>query len=432
MSAKMLKEFLLSNYYQAICSSNSLETFKIIQENKIDILLLDLLPDQIEDKSLFDLLDNEKNAAINIILLTNTTTEQNKFEFLSKGVDCILDKPLNFDELLIKIRILLQNKKQIDDLKYLSDKNILYSQNEAVRQLLASLSILIISEDEDFLNSYNSLLKELNVTVLLAKDKEEAIKLFLEHQPELCLLNNQFKQCDPLDIFSYLNNIDQNDAIFLLALDQYDNDLVDRIIDLGFNDYLLTNYFEQEFRHIIYKKLLYKASQDFLKSFIYKREKLAFRDDLTGLFNQKYFKHYEQFYNNDNKIYLIVCDIDDFKTINDCYGHNIGDKALEAIGKAIKLAIRKDDIAIRYGGDEFTVIFNDITFETAYGISDRIKNMLNNLQILSNEGEIVALSISIGLCSNKPKDSLEYLFKRADELLYKAKKSGKNALCYQD
>ncbi len=160
----------------------------------------------------------------------------------------------------------------------------------------------------------------------------------------------------------------------------------------------------------------------------------AIHDSLTGLYNNHYFyKEFEDEIEKSkryNRIFsLVMFDIDDFKLINDRYGHIAGDKALKHLSDCIKKTIRKDvDIAARYGGDEFVIIFPNTSAENTYKVCTRLLETVRNTPVVAGENTF-NITLSMGI-SEFPKDGEEsyFLFNHADEALYLSKRKGKNRI----
>lgn len=157
--------------------------------------------------------------------------------------------------------------------------------------------------------------------------------------------------------------------------------------------------------------------------------KIATIDELTGLYkgdvlNVFIKKIFEKTKRKKSIFSFIMIDIDDFKNINDTYGHQKGDEVLSKISSLIKKNIRKMDIAFRYGGEELCVIFPDTNKDDTFQIAEKIR-----LAIFEEYKDNMKITISIGISSNEniyDKQDEEDIIKKADELLYKAKNSGKN------
>lgn len=158
-------------------------------------------------------------------------------------------------------------------------------------------------------------------------------------------------------------------------------------------------------------------------------EKLSKTDALTGLYNHKTFHGYldkliEQSERTDMKLQLALIDIDNFKTINDTFGHWVGDLILRRVAEGIRHSLAADDFAARYGGEEFAVIIADKSAEMAYRAAESIRLAIAGE--LHDELNGQPVTVSIGVCAYEPGLGKESLFKGADAALYKAKRSGKN------
>jgi diguanylate cyclase (GGDEF)-like protein len=127
---------------------------------------------------------------------------------------------------------------------------------------------------------------------------------------------------------------------------------------------------------------------------------------------------------NRYQIYFCIAtyDIDDFKHINDTYGHDMGDKVLIEITNEIRNSIRKTDLLFRIGGEEFMIIFSKNLMQEAYEVVEKTRVDISNMSIIENE----KITISIGITEVKKDDTPNLIYERADKLMYKSKKNGKN------
>ncbi len=163
-----------------------------------------------------------------------------------------------------------------------------------------------------------------------------------------------------------------------------------------------------------------------------KLEYFAARDPLTGLYNQRIFwelfdYEIERAKRHNYKFSLFIIDLDNFKLINDIYGHNFGDQVLKEIGRILEKIFRKEDIIARYGGDEFAVILPYTGPEQAESIAKRLVKAFEEFSIEAPNGKIIKVTSSIGVAvfPDHGQDSRE-LFILADSMLYRAKEAGKN------
>lgn len=154
---------------------------------------------------------------------------------------------------------------------------------------------------------------------------------------------------------------------------------------------------------------------------------LANTDPVTGLYNHRAFFEQCESRLKEGALYLMVLDLDDFKQINDTFGHLAGDEVLKQVGRLLHEATRRVDVLGRVGGDEFAVLCPGVTTdEIAERIAQRIIGKING-----GAGATIGrpVHISIGIASKQPDDTVRGLFQRADEALYAAKHKGKNVSC---
>lgn len=151
-------------------------------------------------------------------------------------------------------------------------------------------------------------------------------------------------------------------------------------------------------------------------------------DALTNLYNHMSFHEFYdkalEFADRGASFHLALIDIDNFKAINDTFGHRTGDTVLADVARVIRERISPADIAARYGGEEFALLLFEQTFEDAYGLVDRIRAEIAETGHAELQGRTV--TISAGIKSYSSTSSKKSLFEDVDALLYAAKRSGKN------
>jgi diguanylate cyclase (GGDEF)-like protein len=158
-------------------------------------------------------------------------------------------------------------------------------------------------------------------------------------------------------------------------------------------------------------------------------------DELTGLYNKRFF--YLQLEvetartrRTGQTCTLIAMDLDNFKNVNDTYGHYTGDQLLSQFAGVLNKSVRPTDFACRFGGDEFFVIMPSSGIYESLGVSRRIQNSLRSADFAAYNANGRRVSVSIGLAAYEPFHdmSVEAFLQRADANLLKAKKSGKNQI----
>lgn len=168
-------------------------------------------------------------------------------------------------------------------------------------------------------------------------------------------------------------------------------------------------------------------------------KRLVITDDLTGLFNQRYFyiqltKEIERAKRHSRPLSMLLIDIDMFKDFNDRYGHWEGDYVLKKIGEILIKNVREIDMAFRYGGEEFAVLLPDTKHEDAINVAERIRKAVSQTVFypftLDGQPDVVSKTVSIGVTEFHHEDNMKSFLKRVDNALYQAKKSGRNMVEY--
>jgi diguanylate cyclase (GGDEF)-like protein len=156
------------------------------------------------------------------------------------------------------------------------------------------------------------------------------------------------------------------------------------------------------------------------------------RDGLTGAYNRRYLeetldREVARCRRHERPIAVIMIDVDDFKSINDAYGHMIGDQVLREVAQRLQTVSRKDDVLARFGGEEFTVVMVEANVEHAVEIAERCRIAIESEPVQATVGPI-PVTISLGVAAPSPEDlgtSVD-LINEADERMYEAKRAGRN------
>lgn len=287
--------------------------------------------------------------------------------------------------------------------------------------------ILIVDDVTTNLKCLGEILKDY-YSLSMAKSGEQAIQMMLKVKPDLVLLDVKMPGMDGYDTFKRIKEIPEIcniPVIFLTADTENDSEL--KGLRLGANDYIKKPY-EPE---VMLERVERVLRQEDINRLM--REK-AQKDALTGLFNRGYLEQkIEALSPSSNTGSFLILDLDNFKTINDKYGHVTGDKALTLFAQTLQSFVHEDDYVSRIGGDEFAIFLLN-----AYGkelLSQRIENLIDevekNLSFVSNED--AHNSVSVGIASY-PFDGTSFteLYNKADKALYYVKRNGKSNFHFYD
>ena len=192
----------------------------------------------------------------------------------------------------------------------------------------------------------------------------------------------------------------------------------------------------QERVEILNKKVTALESEsNELREKIVEEQKQSMLDALTKIpnrlaWNERIEQEYSRWRRYKSPLVIVVWDVDDFKKINDTYGHKAGDKVLATIANVLNDQIRDTDFLARFGGEEFVVLFTETTLDDAGAVMEKLRKGIEECQFHHGE-EAVKITVSGGFTEFQGEDTIETAFERADQFMYKAKKSGKNR-CMSD
>jgi diguanylate cyclase (GGDEF)-like protein len=163
-------------------------------------------------------------------------------------------------------------------------------------------------------------------------------------------------------------------------------------------------------------------------------ERLASIDGMTGLNNRRNFmelaeSEWARFKRYGRPLALLMIDVDHFKSVNDTYGHDIGDEVIRAVADTLQKQKRVPDIAGRLGGEEFALLLPEATLDSAVAAAERLRGLVE-AQVIAVDGQHIPVTISVGASAVQTETlGIEELIKQADVALYEAKRSGRNRVC---
>jgi diguanylate cyclase (GGDEF)-like protein/PAS domain S-box-containing protein len=175
-------------------------------------------------------------------------------------------------------------------------------------------------------------------------------------------------------------------------------------------------------------------AEEALRESEHRYQALSIIDDLTQLYNSRHFytqlaREIERSNRYEQPLTLLMLDLDKFKDFNDTYGHVEGDNVLSRLGQVIKGCLRETDSAYRYGGEEFTIILPMTMSEEGIITAKRIQTELRKVAFSPTLDQQIYITVSIGLSHYKPKEEMKTFVHRVDQLMYQAKKHGRDKIC---
>lgn len=174
------------------------------------------------------------------------------------------------------------------------------------------------------------------------------------------------------------------------------------------------------------------ASYALILQYKFSLESSSLTDPLTGLSNRSFLeRQYIRLRKKQAMLCVVVCDLDRFKSINDTYGHNVGDEVLKHTAKILKKQFREGDVVGRWGGEEFVILVPSKSADLGIKIAERTRQELANAQIYA-DGQRIQLTASFGVCFGSAEKPMAKLVGMADVALYQAKDQGRNRVIAKD
>jgi len=191
---------------------------------------------------------------------------------------------------------------------------------------------------------------------------------------------------------------------------------------------LIANYVQQLRERMRQRRYALQAHQDTLRGMMRQLENLASTDELTSLYNRRHFLRLaDRELSNlsaGRQHGMALIDLDHFKRINDQHGHAVGDRVLQQFASMARANLRDRDVLARYGGEEFVLLLPNSDAEQVLLCCERLRDGFSRIELA--DADVTRLSLSIGMTLLRPGDELDDALQRADQALYRAKRSGRN------
>ena len=286
-------------------------------------------------------------------------------------------------------------------------------------------TVLVVDDSMVTRKHMKTLLENLFFKVITVAHGEEAMGMLQSHSDiSLVVTDYNMPVMDGLELTYEIRKSYTKDDLSIIAISSNeDNDVNALFLKHGANDYIRKGFSKEEFSCRINNTVEALENLNQVTNH-------ANRDYLTGLYNRNYFfqnmsDYIEYISDSSEKYALGMINIDNFKKINDTFGHEIGDKVIVHLSEILTSKTNYQDMVARFGGEEFCVVLKNVNKYSAQDIFQRLRKAVEDSYILASANQEIQITISIGaVMSNE--DTLEDDIDQADMLLYKAKEEGKN------
>ncbi len=436
-NVKLLEAKLTTEYFEVVTAFSGPEALAKIEESPPDIVLLDVMMPGMDGFEVCRRIKaNPVTAHIPVVMVTALDQPSDRVAGLDAGADDFLTKPVDDAALFARVRSLVRLKMMTDELRLreaTGESMGLVDPASTLTDANIAGRILIIEDRPESVAWFEAALQPNNV-VSAVDTFEEALVRVRGGDYDLVVVSLGMRGFDGLRLCSQLRSLPEGRNVpILVVVSEGDRRKLNQALEMGVNDYLTRPVDKNELVARVRTQLRKKRYADKLRHNVQLSLEMAITDQLTGLHNRRYMgRHLDNLLAEARKsgkpLAFVIMDIDFFKSVNDTHGHDIGDEVLREFAKRISANVRGIDLVCRYGGEEFVVVMPDTDVAYAYSVAERLRKSIETTPVeISRAPGKLSITISIGIAASQGKsDTAEALLYRADQQLYRAKRTGRN------
>ena len=442
-NVKLLEAKLLGEYFDVMTATSGPEALELIHREMPDIVLLDvMMPGMNGFEVCKRIKGDSKTAHIPVVMVTALDKQSDRIAGLDAGADDFLTKPVEDVALFARVRSLVRLKVTMDEIRNRESTEMSLGATKGMAEFNfdpGNTQILLLDEDPVSAKKLAGDLKLIGKLHHLSGGKDVISKI-RERDYDLVIINLLMSETDGLRVCSQMRSYEETRQLpILVIVDNNNTQLLVKSLEMGVNDYLIAPADELELIARVKTQIKRKRYAEQLRENLHLSLQLATTDAVTGLYNRHYMSSHldtlvKAAKTTGKEISLVMMDLDNFKLVNDNYGHASGDEVLQEFSQRIARNIRGVDLAARYGGEEFVIIMPDTRSADAVHISERLRATTADLPFLiSGNKSPIQVTTSIGLVTMVGDEvNAKELLRRADTALYQAKESGRNCVIISD
>jgi two-component system, cell cycle response regulator len=424
--------------YGAETACSGEEAVEMLVDSRFGLVITDLTMPGISGLELLVKIKS-RDPSIDVILVTANADLESAIFSIKYGARDFLLKPINSDELLHVVRLCMEQRHLLDENVELRNMLGLLQTSQALASCLdlegvCHLAVDALAREVGVGRGIGMVFLEGEFTTKELKGLDEATADRLHKIIAPSLRKRSSRKGQPLRVLlptghAELEHIDLREAIlFPLTIKNGCLGVIVLFNDPGQMLPLLKNernltFLEEHGARALDNALRFTATRD-----------LLYIDELSGLFNYRYLKvalerEIKRADRYSTHLSVVFLDLDNFKGVNDTYGHLVGSNLLKEIGVLLKKSVREVDVVIRYGGDEYTIILVETGPDAAMQVGERIRKTIEGTGFFEREGYQIKLTASLGFaCYPEDTTGVDELLAMADKAMYAGKAAGKNCI----
>ncbi|MBL4540015.1 MAG: PleD family two-component system response regulator [Oceanicaulis sp.] len=425
---RLLEARLTAEYFDVLMAEDGPSCLDLARSQKPDVILLDVMMPRMDGfETCRRLKADPVTRHIPVVMVTALDQRSDRIRGLEAGADEFLTKPVDDVALFARVRSLLRLTSVMDELRQRESSGVEMSSFEPAN---GGGRVIVAAADQ---NAAQRIVKALPDTLDAQGYGDPRLAISQAEHADLIIVDLSAPRFDGLRLCARIrSDVDTRQVPLLGVVDEMDKRTMVRALDLGVNDVICRPLDPGELSARSSTQLKRKRYADALRDRLDESLEMSVRDALTGLFNRRYtVSRLRQALDGLNASHeplaVGLIDIDHFKRINDTWGHNAGDQVLQEICTRLGEQLRAIDVAGRYGGEEFLVVFSNTTAKDASDAMERARLAVCATPVTLREtGDVVDVTMSAGIAEAFMDDTVEALIERADTALYEAKRSGRN------
>jgi two-component system, cell cycle response regulator len=440
----VLKVKLGAARYFPLMAAGGLEGLRLARSERPDLILLDLmLPDISGIEVLQRLREDPATRDIPVIVISSSDLLQDRLAALDAGADDVFIKPFDNDLLMARLRNLLRSRQDLADLTEGHD-SIMFGMAETGMEFRHPAVMALVTDRPDMALKLRHDLAPLMRDSIVLTGPDNVLAESEPGRPaaDVFVIDTESLQSDrALRLLSDLRSrTPTRHAGICLLTNSSPRAEVLMGYDLGANAILSCDMATAEIALRLRSVLRGKRRADLRREQVQDGLRLAVIDPLTGLFNRRYASARlaamaDQAFQNGTGLAVMVVDIDRFKSVNDRFGHAVGDSVLVEVSERLTANLRADDLLARIGGEEFLIALPLTSLDEAQAIAGRLCGQMEQRPVRPDGAEAMTVTVSIGLAvaddfRSQPQLSnttlVDALIDRADQALLASKNGGRN------